>query len=74
MAILSEENRKNTRTVIDLQGPKGNAFYLLSVAESLSKQLGLDYEKIMKEMKSSDYDNLIETFDDYFGDYIDLQR
>jgi len=60
------------KMLIDLTGPGGNAFYLLSVAKNLSKQIGLDFSKIMAEMTASDYENLIQVFDRYFGDYVDL--
>lgn len=71
MAIKKKPIRKPT---IDLTGPQGNAFYLLGQAKNLSNDLGLDYKKISEEMKSGDYENLIRTFDKYFGDYIDLLR
>lgn len=61
-----------TREVIDLGGPKGNAYYLLGRAENLSKQLELDAEAILEEMKTSDYTNLVEVFDKYFGEFVDL--
>jgi len=60
--------------VIDLTGPEGNAFYLLGAARNLAKQLGLDSAKIMAEMTSGDYENLIQVFDRYFGDYVVLER
>jgi hypothetical protein len=63
-----------TEFVIDLTGPEGNAFVLLGYAKNLSRQLDLDFKVIEKEMTSSDYENLIETFDKYFGDYIILER
>ena len=37
--------------VIDLDGPNGNAFYLLGVANNLCKQVGLDFAPIEKKMK-----------------------
>ena len=61
-----------TREVIDLGGPQGNAYYLLGRAQNLSKQLDLDVEAILKEMKASDYDNLVKVFDKYFGEFVDL--
>lgn len=61
-----------TREVIDLTGPKGNAYYILGRAQNLSKQLELDAEAILEEMKESDYDNLIRVFDKYFGEYVDI--
>jgi hypothetical protein len=62
---------------IDLRGPEGNAFVLLGKASSFCKQLGMDdseRESILSEMKSSDYDNLIEVFDKHFGEYCILYK
>ena len=60
--------------VIDLTGPQGNAFFLLANANKLAKQLGLNPFLILEEMKSGDYEHLIEVFDKYFGDYVVLER
>ena len=60
--------------VIDLTGPQGNAFFLLANANKLAKQLGLNPFLILEEMKSGDYEHLIEVFDKYFGDYVTLER
>jgi hypothetical protein len=62
------------KNVIDLLGPDGNAFYILGVAQKLSKQLLLDFDKINKEMTSGDYFNLLDIFKSYFGDYIILKN
>lgn len=62
------------KRVIDLTGPEGNAFCLLSAAESYAKQLKLDADKITKEMIASDYENLIQVFDKYFGSFVILER
>ena len=59
--------------VIDITGPKGNAYYLLALAENLAKQLGIDPIAIIDEMESGDYDHLIQTFDKWFGDYVILE-
>lgn len=67
--------RRPERPVIDLQGPNGNAFYLLAIARGLAKELGFDKDEIKeltKEMKSSDYKNLVKVFDRAFGDHVDL--
>jgi hypothetical protein len=63
-----------TEMVIDLTGPEGNAFVLLGYASRLGKQLDLDVPLILEEMKSGDYENLIEVFDRYFGDFVILER
>ena len=75
MAILSKETYR--KRVIDLNGPDGNAFYLLGTAQNLCKQIGISSSRtkeIMDEMKSSDYENLIQLFDKYFGKLVDLER
>ena len=65
---------KQNGITIDLTGPQGNAFYLLGTAKNLAKQLGLNGIEIMEEMKSSDYENLIEVFDKNFGSIVTLYR
>lgn len=72
MAIIT--TNPNQRIVIDLNGPEGNAFVLMGRAKSLAKKLGKDKDAIINEMMSGDYENLIETFDREFGDYVDLLR
>jgi len=75
MAILTKD--KYRKRVIDLNGPDGNAFVLLGTAMNLCKQIGISSERtkeIVDEMKSSDYENLIQLFDKYFGKLVDLER
>jgi len=60
--------------VIDLTGPDGNAFALMAYAKRFAKQLDLDYKKIQDEMMSGDYENLVQVFDDNFGDFVILER
>ena len=59
---------------IDLTGPEGNAYYLLGLAHKLSTQYELDYEVVKKEMTASDYENLLQVFDNYFGEIVNLYR
>ena len=75
MAIICKSPYK--KQVIDLTGPQGNAYFLLGTANNLCKQLDLSddaKEKISNEMMSGGYENLIKTFDKYFGELIDLER
>ena len=75
MAILKKDKYK--KQVIDLTGPDGNAFFLLGTAMKLCKQIGISSERteeILDELKSSDYEHLIKTFDKYFGKLVDLER
>lgn len=60
--------------IIDLTGPDGNAFVLLGYAKKLASQLELNYDIIQTEMTTSDYENLIQVFDKYFGGYVILER
>ena len=62
---------------INLNGPQGNAFFLLGTASKLGRQLGLDKEEIeiiLRQMRFSDYENLINVFDRNFGDLVILYR
>ena len=72
MAIVSKP--KTYGIEIDLTGPQGNAFFLLGTARNLAKQLELDGKKIMEEMMSGDYENLLQVFDRYFGSFVTLYR
>lgn len=56
------------KTIIDLSGPEGNAYHMLAIADERSRKLNLDKDKILSEMKSSGYTNLLDTFLKYFGD------
>lgn len=70
--IKKKENKSHIE--IDLTGPDGNAYVLLGYAKSYCNQLELDYETVSAEMKSGDYENLVNTFEKYFGDYVILYR
>ena len=61
---------------IDLTGPNGNAFYVMARVRESAKPLGLDPDKIIWDemMKANSYDELLEIFDGYFGDYVILYR
>jgi hypothetical protein len=59
---------------IDLTGPQGNAFYLMGVARRNARVFGLDGDAILAEMQSGDYENLVQVFDNYFGEFVILER
>ena len=67
-------DRIDSTPVIDLTGPQGNAFFLLGQAGQYARDLGLDSDSIITEMKSGNYENLVQVFDRYFGDYVILER
>ena len=58
---------------INLDGVQGNANNLMGLAMNLANQVGLDGDKIIVEMKSGDYINLVKIFDKYFGKYVVLE-
>jgi len=64
---------KLDKTYIDIDGPNGNAFYLMAVARDFSKTLDLDEDEILEDMKMGDYMNLLKVFDDNFGEFVVLQ-
>lgn len=81
MTIKNAEEFKFEKSRIDLRGPEGNAYVLLGYAYSTYRELRkkdlhpeTSLDDILYEMKSGDYDNLVETFDKYFGEYFDLYK
>tara|TARA_Y100000310_G_C19947247_1_gene475244 strand:+ start:73 stop:309 length:237 start_codon:yes stop_codon:yes gene_type:complete len=73
----ADRPRGPTPIEIDLTGPQGNAFYLMSLADNLSRQLGYDklkIERIQMEMTLTDYEGLLYTFDREFGMLVTLWR
>jgi len=73
MSIKSVKEFK-PRFEIDLTGPDGNAYILIAKARDFAKMLDLDSDKIIAEMTSSNYENLIQVFDRYFGSLVALYR
>jgi len=71
--IKSIEEKEN-KLEIDLTGPNGNVFYLIAVGGRLCKQIGLNSEMFYRRMTSGNYENAINTFEEYFGDYVTLYK
>tara|TARA_B100001123_G_C14997721_1_gene902240 strand:- start:318 stop:533 length:216 start_codon:yes stop_codon:yes gene_type:complete len=71
---MTIRKKQSKEIVIDLTGPDGNAFVLLAKAKSFAEQLGLNSKEVTDEMKSGNYENLVQVFDSYFGDYVVLER
>lgn len=72
--MIKSINKKKSGIEIDLTGPDGNAFVLIGMASKFAKQLGLDGKVIQSEMMKGDYENLLNVFEMYFGDYVTLYR
>ena len=64
---------KLDKMFIDIDGPNGNAFYLMTVARDFCKKLELDEDEILADMKTGDYLNLLNVFEENFGDFVVLQ-
>jgi len=72
--IKDKSEQEQPRLEIDLTGPDGNVFALMNYAAQYAKQLGIDGKAIREEMMSGDYENAVQAFDQYFGEYITLFR
>jgi hypothetical protein len=78
--LLKQHRREQLheqKTVIDLHGPDGNAFVIMATAQYLARQLGWSKEQIdslLDDMRSGDYMNLIDLFEENFGDYVILKN
>ena len=72
---MIRDKKPQSEIVIDLTGPQGNAFFLLGYAKKLAKQLDFeDVEGLLDDMQSSDYEHLIQVFDEHFGEFVILER
>ena len=63
-------------TIINLDGPDGNALNLIGLAVRIMRDSRMTEEEIapiVEEMKSSDYKNLVMTFDNYFKSSVILE-
>jgi hypothetical protein len=72
--MIKSIEEKVTKLEIDLTGPDGNVFNLIGVGGRLCKQIGLNSEMFTRRMMSGDYENAVNTFEEYFGDYVTLYR
>ena len=72
--IKSIEEKMGQPMEINLTGPEGNVFNLIGVGGGLCKLLNINQDKFVREMMSGDYDNAVNTFEKYFGDYVILYK
>ena len=71
---MIKKKTKKSQIELDLTGPQGNAYVLIGTAMNLARQFGYDDEIIKEQMMSGDYENVVETFDKYFGEHVILYR
>lgn len=74
MAIKDRQELEDRGIEVDLNGPEGNAFVLCGHARKWAKQLGKDADAIVADMKSGNYEHLVEVLEREFGDYITIYR
>jgi hypothetical protein len=72
--MIREKQSQTGPVIIDLTGPDGNAYALMGYAHKFARQLGLNSDTIIKNMMAGDYENLVQIFEDNFGDYVILER
>ncbi len=75
--IRCKSEKPQQKMEIDLTGPEGNAFVLMGYAQQWGKQLGYSQHKIdciIDEMKLTNYEGLLYTFDREFGHFVTLWR
>tara|TARA_B100001059_G_C17425938_1_gene375564 strand:- start:64 stop:294 length:231 start_codon:yes stop_codon:yes gene_type:complete len=75
--IKSRDELENRKIEIDLKSPQGNALYLLGQVEVLGKQINMPLEvrkDIRHVMTMGNYEDLIKTFDIWFGEYVILYK
>ena len=73
--MIRNKQEKTGPIVIDLTGPEGNAYCLLAYAKKFAKQLEFEeIDMLLEDMKSGDYEHLIQVFDEHFGDFVILER
>jgi hypothetical protein len=59
--------------VIDTDGPAGNVFWLMDIADKLGKRLGFNTGEIVSQMQERDYPHAIEVFNKNFSEYVVLE-
>ena len=68
---------KNTSNIpskinIDLDGPDGNAYFLLGIAKRICDKTGIDFQHLRNKMMSGDYGTLLIEIDKAVGKYINF--
>ena len=74
--MIRSKLEKNGPIIIDLTGPDGNAFALMAYARRFATQLGWKDRgtALIENMMDGDYENLLEVFDNAFGEFVILER
>ena len=70
---MIREKTPQSDIIIDLDGPDGNAFFLLAKAKEYAHYKGTRASPITSEMCAGDYFHLVKIFDKHFGDFVVLE-
>lgn len=68
-----KKKKENTRPRVDLSGPEGNAFFIISYSKKWCKDLNLDFSNIFGHWRKMHYDEIVALFCHYFSDYADIE-
>lgn len=60
--------------LVDLTGPEGNAFCLMGYAKKWAVQLGREPAPILADMKSGNYEHLVDVMEKEFGSFATFLR
>ncbi|MCC5939632.1 MAG: hypothetical protein JJU34_20295 [Lunatimonas sp.] len=72
MSLMAVKSKAIMQIQLDQNDADRIAQDLIEYAETLCSALGMDCEKVIKELKQKDNIHLFRTFNRYFGDYIEL--
>jgi len=74
--MIRKKQKQTGPIIIDLNGPDGNAFALMAYAKQFATQLGWEDKgaALIENMMGGDYENLLEVFDNAFGEFVVLER
>ena len=79
--ILPKKYNKKRKVEIDLTGPDGNVFNLISIATDLATKINerrdgkyFNVPELQKEMMSSDYEHAINVLEKNFGEHVIMYR
>ena len=73
MPVIKDADYAQSATIIDINGPDGNAYALFGYVATFGCQLGWEQSKInavIENMKSRDYNYLVSQMNIAFGDVI----
>lgn len=72
--MIKSIDEKPSLIELDLTGPDGNIFTLLGKGIKYCNQMGLDPKVFRDKMTSGDYNNSVNVFEEYFGEFVILYR